>query len=226
MSDLIIFDVGGIVLRMDFATMFAEFAKHSKHTADEIKKRFAKTAIDKHLMLGEGEEEYFDGIRAIIENYSVSDGELLRILKLCIPAQIDEMVALKRRLHEASYRIGIFSNIGRWACQYLDQELPEVLESWGGPRVFSYQAHHIKPEPAVYALFREEAGRIFYLDDKSAYLKYPVEHLGWIGIHLTCYQDFDEPIRHVGEGHQDARISGEWHEAATPADVEKILTHV
>ncbi len=65
------------------------------------------------------------------------------------------------------------------------------------------------------------------MDDKSAYLKYPVEKLGWVGIHFTKYRDLDEPIRYVKGSHQDEEeIQGAYYKAESEREVELVLKNI
>jgi FMN phosphatase YigB (HAD superfamily) len=220
MKTLIIFDVGGVLVTLNTRAMFDAFAQHSDLAVDQIMRRFAELGVEKKLHTGDT-PGYYDGVREATKS-NMADEQIAQFRLLVIPEQIDEMVQIKRRLHNAGYAIGILSTTSAIEHPYLQKRWPEMFESYGGPQELSYKEGRIKPDPEVYARFK--ADRIVFIDDKSAYLKHPVEELGWIGIQFTPYRDLDEPIRHTGSNHGDIEIAHKnFYVANSPQDVERIL---
>jgi FMN phosphatase YigB (HAD superfamily) len=218
MTDMIIFDVGGVLVRLEYGRVFTALERKSGKPGEQIKKEIAERKLERLRNLNK-EKEYFAGLRQIL-GLQLSDDELTRITNLSLPAKT-ELVDLKRRLHEAGYTIGISSTLAPRTKEYLDQRWPEMLETWGGPRVFSYESGVLKPDPKAYERFTKTgASRIFYIEDNTTYLTHPVEKLGWTGILLTAYQDQSEPMKLVMD---HAATSKNILLAQTPDDVERIL---
>ena len=224
MNDLIIFDVGGVLVKLEFKNMFLKYAQRSGIPQEEIKKKLAESNIEKERNLG-NDEEYYQGIRKILKDQTLSDAWINAVVNSSLPEQIEKMVNLKEKLHLAGYEIGILSTNANAAMKLLSKKWPKMLETWGGLALYSQQTRILKPDPKAYEPFTKLAvKRIIFIDDKSAYLKYPCEKLGWIGIHFTKYRDLDEPIRYIKGSHQDEeQIKGAYYQAETEEEVEAIL---
>ncbi len=224
MNDLIIFDVGGVLVKLEFKNMFLKYAQKSGIPEEEIKKKLAEGNIERERNLG-NDKEYYRGIREILKNENLSEKWIDTAVNSSLPEQIEKIVNLKEKLHDAGYEIGILSTNANAAMKFLSKKWPKMLETWGGLALYSQQTKILKPDPKAYEEFTKLAAkRIIFIDDKSAYLKYPCEKLGWIGIHFTKYRDLDEPIRYVKGSHQDAEeINGTYYQAETEQEVEAIL---
>ncbi len=224
MNTLIIFDVGGVLIKLDFNRAYDEVEKRSGIKKEIIRQQIAKSRIER--LRNEGNEQaYFDGMRKILQDNNISEEEINEIIHLALPEASQEMIELKRKLHDAGYAIGILSTLAPATKEYINKNWPEMLESWDGPKQLSYETKILKPEPGAYSPFTKLGfDKIIFIDDKSAYLKHPVEKLGWIGINFIEYKDAKDPMLDVGKEHQDVEdIRGQLYVARTPKEVEIIL---
>jgi FMN phosphatase YigB (HAD superfamily) len=225
MQTLVIFDVGGVLVQLNSKRVFEELTKHSKYSMEEVMQRVAASGIERDLNLGDT-QAYYDGIRKAV-GIDISDEEIRRIRRFIIPDKAAAMVELKRRLHDAGHMIGLLSTVDEIGFSHIEKNWPEIYETWGGPKMYSHEAQVLKPDAKAYVPFVGMADRIIFIDDKSAYLKYPIEELGWFGILFTPFQDMYEPIRFVAGNHSEVAIENErFFTARSAEDVERILGEI
>jgi FMN phosphatase YigB (HAD superfamily) len=221
---LVIFDIGGVVVRCDADAQSRDLAKHSRVDAQTIMARMKSTHSDQLSLTGK-DAEYFSTIRAIVENDQLSDDTIRRSRYEVIREVIPESLETKRALHDAGNTIGILSSMDSMGHTRCDALSTDILNTYGGPRSLSYEQGMAKPDVKVFEPFIGKDTLIIFIEDKAAYLKHPVERLGWIGIHLTGYRDYSDPLlSHAA--HQDAKIDGKIYQAESWKDAKQILLHI
>ncbi len=218
MNTLILFDNGGILSRMNFTKVLEALEEISGLSIEELKKRFKEHKPAHYGMVGNN-EEYFRRYRLAIGT-DLSDDEIILLeTKNALPGPIEENVKLKKRLADAGYTVGLLSNSIDFSNKWVLNNWPEIFETYNGPAIFSDKVGVAKPDPKIYELI-PKFDRVIYIEDKSSYLKYPVENMGWTGILMTDYQDFSEPIR--SEGHGEEPVKG-IHIVRNPEELEHLL---
>ena len=204
---LVLFDIGSTLLRINFKRFYKEAAELSK---DKDSEGFEEAYINSNLpyRLATAEittREFLEELRKIINpKRDVTDEELITVVGRQLEEPIGEMVELKRKIYEAGYSVGVFSNISKLNFSILSDRCPQIFETFddASPRIYSYRIGSLKPEPKGY---REVKGydNVIFIDDKESYLKTGIEQFGWKGILFTPYIDTSEAIRAV---HSDRTI--------------------
>ena len=210
---LILFDLGAVLVRLNFDRFFAAAARHAKEgiegregaatpVKDQLKMRYAKSGLDSGLNSGRlTTAQFCDGLRTI--GIDARDAELCALYPLILGAQIDETVGLKRRLHENGYSVGIFSNTSGLIVQVIRQRYPQMLEVYdpNSPAIFSYKVKLVKPDARMFALIKGYR-RVIYIDDRDSYVLEGMR-AGWQGIHFMAFIDHGEPQRQIGQQHRE-----------------------
>ncbi len=197
---LVLFDVGGVLVKLNFSKFYNEVIKLSKNiSVDEFKKRFSNE-IQKYSLTGNlALEEYFEKLRGIISSGKyISNKEFEDLFAFALGESIDEIIKLKKRIYEAGYSVGIFSNIDDIALKIIKQMDGEVFETYdkSNPVIYSHEVGHTKIDKEMYEKI-SGYDRIVYIDDNENYLKIGIEKFSWYGILFTEYIDDAEAIRLV-----------------------------
>jgi FMN phosphatase YigB (HAD superfamily) len=201
---LVLFDVGGVLLALNFRRFYERAAAlGGTLTPEEFKSRYVESRLDflacKGLVSRRGSVEMLRGI--IGPGEPVSDGFIESLVESCWSGPIPVLVELKRRVHEAGYSVGILSNITELALAQISSAHPELFDTFDerSPRLYSCRLGAMKPEPEIYARV-EGYGKVIFIDDKELYVEVPARLLGWKGIWLTPWIDEAESLRAVHGG--------------------------
>lgn len=200
-NTLVLFDVGGVLLKLDFNRFYKAAARLSgSMNTSEFKNKYVESGIEFMAIKGEIKAaDYLQMLREIISpKKEIPNDELRRIIGYCWKEQVDEAVSLKRRLHENGYSVGIFSNITDLALEIISSRYPEMFETYdeSSPRIYSFQVGSMKPELPMYQSIKGY-DKVILIDDKESYLKTGIEKLGWNGILFTPFIDEAEAIRSI-----------------------------
>ena len=163
----IIFDLGGVIVPLDFQAMYAAIAARCPVPASEIPDRIASTRLVDELERGRVRPDVFErtvGAALDLDLPADGFGELWGTLfappALLIPED------LFRRLR-ARYRMVLLSNTNEIHFTFLRRHYP-VLEHFDS-LVLSYELGLLKPEPAIYHEAIRQAGcrpgECFFTDD-------------------------------------------------------------
>lgn len=196
-EDLVLFDIGGVQLRLDYGVMFDELGRLSGTPAAEAKAMYVASGVENDFMRGNIETpEYLDKVRGMF-GLDISSDDLIRILSLSWRGEASEVLKVKDHVMDAGYLAANFSNISELAHDVIGKKYPWIFESdeKSHPGIYSYEAGGIKPEPAMYNAV-EELGfdNVVLVDDNEAYVKAGAE-IGWNGILFTPYVDKSEAVR-------------------------------
>ena len=166
--DAILFDLGGVVIDIDFDRAFASWAAATGTPAETIRKRFSFDAAYERHERGEiTGAEYFAALRSSL-GIELSDAELAAGWNAIYLGEVPGIRALLQRQRLPCYG---FTNSNAthqafWAVRYAD-----VLKSFRKVFVSSEMGLR-KPEPAAFAAIASEIGvpleRILFLDDTRA----------------------------------------------------------
>lgn len=195
---LILFDIGAVLVRLDYEGFYKAAAQHSPFDASTVEKHYLESSLDDLAIEGRiTAQEFFQKLRTVLSfPASFSQEKLIRIFEKTFPEQIQEMVDLKRELSQAGYAVGLFSNIGEHAHALLSRKFPEIFNLYNSnnPAILSYKIHTMKQKPIMYESVHGY-DTVILLDDKNQYLRIGIEHSGWYGIHFTKYIDKSEAQR-------------------------------
>lgn len=197
---LVLFDVGGVLLKLNYLGLYRKGAKLTKTTPTEFKERYINSRIEPRVLSGEiSHSQYLQEFRILLRNESLTEGQLAKIMRNAWGDEISETIELKKQIAESGYSVGLFSNMNKFAIDILSKEFPDMFETYNtGPRIYSYWVGAIKPNPLMY---QEVQGMGFksvvYIDDNRGYVKTGVEKFGWNGILFTPHVDNAEAIRAI-----------------------------
>lgn len=195
---LILFDAGAVLLKLDYGSFFREASKIRGCTSEEFAKLYNKSVIETDSLSGKlSDEETLEKTSKLISPYKpISIEETVNLIKLNWPEEISDVVNLKKRVYEAGYSIGLFSNTSNFAIETISKQWPEIFETYDTsmPKIYSFQVGSVKPQVEMYQKIKGY-NRVIFIDDKESYLKTGIEKFGWVGIHFTPYIDNAESIR-------------------------------
>jgi FMN phosphatase YigB (HAD superfamily) len=192
---VVMFDIGGVMLRLNYHNFLVACAKASGCTEEEFRNRYIQSSIEKRALVGRDDAEGFlRDFKGIIGN-GMSEPQLMELIATTWGAPIPESIRLKKKIYDAGYAVGLFSNISDIAMRILSKRYKEIFDTYDPsfPRVFSYQIGEIKPNRKMYEAVRGYEN-VVYIDDSLAYVA-EAARMGWKGIHFTPYIDRDEVIR-------------------------------
>lgn len=191
----IVFDIGRVLVHLEYARIFAFFAEYGidvVHLASFLE-RIDLAAYER----GEfGGDELLARIGAL--GSRPMPLELLRDHWVGIFVPQPDMLGLARRL-AATHRVYLLSNIGDLHWEYLDREL--AVGSLGHGALPSFQAGVAKPDAGIYRraeeMFGLEPSRTVFIDDLLPNID-AARQRGWHGIHHERYATTVEDLRALG----------------------------
>jgi FMN phosphatase YigB (HAD superfamily) len=178
--EAVVFDIGRVLVRLEYAELLALFGRHGIDTA-----RLDDLLMD--IDLPGYERGDFDGEELLARIAARGDGAMSLVtlrkhwLGMFVPEQ--SMIDLARRL-AATHRVYLLSNIGDLHWEFLNRRLD--IAAIGHGALPSFQAGACKPDPAIYgraeALFGLSPPRTVFIDDLKANVE-TARRRGWHGIH-------------------------------------------
>jgi putative hydrolase of the HAD superfamily len=193
--DALLFDLGGVVIDIDFNRVFARWAEHAGCDERLVRERFAQDdAYCRHEVGEIGVADYFASLRGTL-GIDLSDAQFLDGWNAIY---MGEVPGIARLLARAGERIPLyaFTNTNRaheacWAAQFagLVTLFKEVfVSSTMGLR---------KPEPAAFAFVVKEigipAGRIVFFDDNPHNVA-GARACGLQAVHVTAHADVERTL--------------------------------
>lgn len=165
----LIFDLGGVVVPLDFDHGFRQIAGYSPHPPEELRRRLSSTDLYLRAETGAITPEAFYKEMSRLLDLSAEEEEFRRIWCSIFPPHtlIDEdwLGSLRRR-----YRILLLSNTNQIHFDWIREHYP-ILRHFDD-FVLSYQVGHMKPAPQIYREAVRRAGcapgECFYTDDVAA----------------------------------------------------------
>ena len=165
--DALLFDVGGVVIRIDFNRTFAHWAKLASCDAALLRQRFSQNPPYQRHERGEIEvADYFASLRASL-GIDLDDAQLLEGWNALFIETMPGMPAVLARL-ATRLPIYAFPNTNRAHAAHLMQRFGDTFGHFR--KVFISSAIGLrKPEPAAFNYVVEAigvpAGRILFFDD-------------------------------------------------------------
>lgn len=195
-NKLILWDVGAVLLELDYNGLFDAGAKITGQSREQFKESYTGSKLEPKVLSGEiSHEEFLQRLRGLLKDKSLTEPQLEIFFRNAWGSQINETVELKKKVHEAGYTVGLFSNINQFAIQILSKEFPDMFKTFGGPKIYSYQVGATKEKPDMYEKVQSLGfEKPIYIDDNATYVQKGAE-FGWKGILFTPYIDKAEVIR-------------------------------
>jgi FMN phosphatase YigB (HAD superfamily) len=193
--DSVVFDIGRVLVRLDFAQILAYFSRHGLDTG-------GIDALLEQIELAAYERGEFDGDELLRRIARLGDGgmtvaELHRHwLGMFIPDE--RMIALARGI-AARRRVYLLSNIGDLHWDFLKGAIG--VESIGHGALPSFKARAAKPDAAIYRqaekTFGLEPARTVFIDDLLPNVD-TARQRGWRTIHHLDYASTLQRLREMG----------------------------
>ncbi len=198
MRPLVLFDIGGVQLHLNYGRFFERAAAVVSDIA-EFKKEYSllETEYFKRTDPAAG-REFISRVKCnFVEKLSgstqLSDNDTKELLASAWGGPIEEVLAVKARVRE-KYAVGNFSNLTRLHFEMLAERFQKILEGClNYPSMYSCRTGATKAEPKIYRLIQDYSPVIF-IDDNETYVRRAVS-AGWKAILLTPYIDKSEAMR-------------------------------
>ena len=193
--DSVVFDIGRVLVRLDFAQILAYFSRHGLDTG-------GIDALLEQIELSAYERGEFDGDELLRRIARLGDGgmtvdELHRHwLGMFVPDE--RMIALAHGI-AARRRVYLLSNIGDLHWDFLKGAIG--VESIGHGALPSFKARAAKPDAAIYRqaekIFGLEPARTVFIDDLLPNVD-TARQRGWRTIHHLDYASTLQRLREMG----------------------------
>jgi HAD superfamily hydrolase (TIGR01509 family) len=181
--EVVVFDLGKVLLDFDYGIATRKLAAHSRVSADAV-----RAAIDQSPLLYAYEtgrltcDDFYSevcratGYRAPMDVFSASFSDIF--------TPIEPMVELHSRLRRRGVPTFIFSNTNPIAIGHIRRQFP-FFAGFDG-YVLSYEHRSMKPEPGLYEQVerttKKTESQILYIDDRPENIE-TGRALGWQVIH-------------------------------------------
>lgn len=194
---LVLFDIGGVLLKLDYSSFYERGAEYSGKTPTNFEEEYIKSGLEKGAINGTiKQEEYFERLQGLVSPTKLAPANLKDLISLFWTGQAEEVIETKRKVHKAGFSVGLFSNISDFGLEIIPKEYPEIFETYDGPKVYSFKIGAGKPSPKMYrAKEIQDFKKIIYIDDNESYVRTGVEQFNWQGIWFTPFIDKAESIR-------------------------------
>lgn len=168
---LVLFDVGGVTLRLNNKRLYDELGRISGSAQGYLMKQYAN--IERRANAGQIDAAGFVELTRELLRTDLPDDQVVRLIASPWAGTSQDVLSVKRRVHQSNHSVGIFSNVSELALQVLSQRHPVIYESYGGPLFYSCRLGSTKPQPTMYdsaAQFAAEndLGTPILIDDNRA----------------------------------------------------------
>lgn len=183
--ELIIFDLGRVLLDFDFMKVVNGLKKHSPKTAAQIRQYFKTTPNwDKYERGTLSEKAFFKSLTQELELEGLSYDRFLPLWNN-IFTEIDGTIDLLKRLRK-QYRLAMISNVNPTHWRHVNQK--HSFMKWFEHPIASYAVGHRKPELEIYHLTLRRAKvhptKAVFIDDVKAHIT-AAKSIGIRGHHFT-----------------------------------------
>jgi putative hydrolase of the HAD superfamily len=189
-ADALLFDLGRVVLDIDFNRALACWADHAGCAPSELAARFVREESYRHHEVGKIEDAaYFDSLRASL-GIGISDAQFLEGWNAIFTGEMPGIAPLLKR---AAGRLPLyaFSNTNRPHVEYFSQKYAEVLGHFR-EMFLSSTIGLRKPDAAAYdhvvKAIGVPASRIVFFDDLADNIE-GARARGLTAVHVTAPDD-------------------------------------
>ncbi len=193
MTELILFDIGAVQLRLNYGAFFEQTQKFAVDPV-RFKQEYPRLEAE-YFKRNEpaAPQEFMAQIKTLLSREHLSDTSIKELLRSAWGNPIDEILAIKSKVKEA-YTVGNFSNITALQLEMLFETFPKIVEGCADyPSLYSCRSGATKADPEIYGQI-QGYHPIIFIDDNEMYVKNAIA-AGWKGIWLTSYIDQSEAMR-------------------------------
>ena len=191
----IVFDLGGVLINLDFERAFEAFKKAGFENIEEQLQSFNREGIFEQFELGEiSQEEFRSAIRekAKIALTDQEIDDMWNLVLLDIPREKLELILDLR----GKYMVYLLSNTNKthwdYTCKNAFNYRGFRVEDYFEETFLSFEMHIIKPNKAIFETMLSEANLLaeetLFIDDSEANCKAAQE----VGIHAHHYHIGDD----------------------------------
>jgi FMN phosphatase YigB (HAD superfamily) len=198
-ADALLFDLGRVVLDIDFNKAIACWAGHAGCEPDDIVKRFVRTETYQDHEIGKiSDAAYFDSLRASL-GIGISNGQFLEGWNAIFAG---EMPGISQALARAAKRLPVyaFSNTNNAHVEHFSVVHADVLGHFR-ELFLSSSIGLRKPDAAAYdhvvKAIGVPAGRIVFFDDSADNIA-GARARGLVGVHVRSSNDVAQALAALG----------------------------
>jgi len=184
---LYIFDLGNVVINIDFGRVLGVWSKLSGVPLAILKKKFVLGEAFEQHERGDITDEVFAakicgelGIALSFEQFTAGWQAIFVGVR-------DEVIEIIRDLRKKGHRVVILSNTNRLHCQYWPSQYPEIQQAVD-KLYLSQDLGMRKPDPAIYRYVLEQEGvdapKAIFLDDNADNIE-GAKTVGLQTVHVT-----------------------------------------
>lgn len=199
---LILFDLGCVLLHLNFRRFYENCAKIAGISPEAFKERYKGSRIEEITSSDATipKEIHFGLFRNVVYLNASPDElpneKLTEIIYSAFDGPITENVKLKNRLAQNGYPVGLFSNCSALYFKLISQKYPEIFKHFQKElTILSCEVGAVKPFPQMYLKVPKKYQEVIFVDDKPSYVRFGVENLGWEGIVERRFVDEEDPLR-------------------------------
>jgi HAD superfamily hydrolase (TIGR01509 family) len=195
MLKTIIFDLGNVIVPLDFPAGYAAWSAATGHAAEEIERRMQSVDLYRAYEAGEVSTPEFHAAMEELMGVRFDEPALMNLWSSIFaePTLVDAelLIRLKQR-----YRLVLLSNTNDLHFRFIRRNYPivELFDSY----VLSYEVGVMKPETRIYQAAVEaarcEAGECFFTDDLAA----NIEAARAAGLDAEVFVDEETLRGHLG----------------------------
>ena len=198
-ADALLFDLGRVVLKIEFEKALACWAGHAGCPSSEIAARFVRDESYKHHETGSiSDEAYFDSLRRAL-GITISDDQFLEGWNSIFAGEMDGIAPLLARaaLHLPLY---VYSNTNRAHVAYFTKIHAETLKPFR-KLYYSSTIGHRKPDAAGFDHVAKAMGvpapRIVFFDDLAEKVE-SARACGLKAVHVRSSRDVADALDALG----------------------------
>jgi HAD superfamily hydrolase (TIGR01509 family) len=194
----VIFDLGGVIVPLDFPNLYREISTHCGLAVEEIPKRIGATGLVIELETGRISGEDFSQRICETLGFSLAKDDFRHLWSKLFPSHTlipeELLVSLKK-----NYRLLLLSNTNSLHFEMIRETYP--LTGHFDHYVLSYEVGAMKPSPLIYeeAIARSQvaAEECFFTDDIPAYVE-GAQKAGLNAVQFRSYEQLTQDMDRHG----------------------------
>ena len=188
MIKVIIFDLGGVLIDLNFDLFFKSVSQLTGLPVQELSKHKYSTIVNR-FSAGEITGEQLHGELCNLSQSNISFEKLKQIWPDVLTAQKDDVAKIVTGLHQ-TFQLALLSNTDPWHFEYCRQHFP-IVKTF--EHIFlSYEFHLLKPDPEFYIKVSQSLGvkhdECLFIDDTEVNVKSAED----VGYHVIHFKDAEQ----------------------------------
>jgi len=196
MLKTIIFDLGNVIVPLDFPAGYAAWSEATGLHADEVRRRIGSVDLYRAYEAGELSSPKFQEALEELFEKRFAEGDFMNLWSSIFsePVLVDPELLMKLKQR---YRLVLLSNTNDLHFRYIRRHYPvvELFDEY----VLSYEVQSMKPDARIYEAAIEAArctpGECFFTDDLAA----NIEAARLAGMHAEVFVDEATLLGHLRE---------------------------